>query len=239
VLKEQLLIASTLTRRVVALAFLLSALTLSAESDSLESVVAKMERAADEQRRHLCSYSVDRRYEINNDDLPSPAVMTVHLSYQIGKGKQFDRVQIQGANVLVKRALLNLLREESDASKQNGEAHRVDSTNYTFDLLGTETVKGRHCLLVQLKPRKRSKYLIEGTAWVDTDTYGVIKVQGVLADKPSFWVHRPEVTQLFEKYDQFWLPSYNVSKAKVTFVGDTKLTIQYTNYEVSACPPKR
>jgi hypothetical protein len=215
-----------------ALGLLLGAST---SPEPLDSVVLKMEQTTDRQQTELCGYSVDRRYTLQNKHLSPDAVMTVRLVYKRGVGKHFEAPSISETPGLVHRALLNLLREEEESSREHEKSTEFNSANYDFALLDLERLGEQACYRVRLKPRRRSKYLIEGEAWIDAREYAVVQVQGQLAQKPSFWVHPPEVEQKFAEFQSFWLPSYNRSLASVAFVGEAVLTIEYSNYQVKSC----
>src|SRR4051812_17025723 len=90
---------------------LLFAVRTSATIDSpvwpepLESVIAKVEQTAESQRAGLCSYSVDRRYTVQNRHLKPNSVMNVHLMYRRGIGKHFEAPSLSGVHGLVRRSL--------------------------------------------------------------------------------------------------------------------------------------
>jgi hypothetical protein len=88
---------------------------------------------------------------------------------------------------------------------------------------------------MQLSPRRKSKYLVDGTAWVSTKGCRIVRIVGRMAASPSFWISRPEVEQRFENVDGFSMPSYNRSTTKVLFFGEAELTIDYSDYQVRSC----
>jgi hypothetical protein len=210
-------------------------LAVSHSPEPLDSVILKMEQAADHQQAELCGYSVDRQYKLHNKHLSPDAVMNVRLVYKRGEGKHFEPPSISEAPGLVQRAFLNLLKEEEQSSRERDKSTEYNSANYDFALKDVERLGNQICYRVQLKPRRRSKYLIEGEAWINAKQYAIVQVKGQLAQKPSFWVRQPEVEQQFDDFQHFWLPSYNRSLASVAFVGETVLTIEYSNYLVKSC----
>jgi negative regulator of sigma E activity len=208
---------------------------LLSSDDLLPSIVARMEQAAEQQRHNLCGYSASRLYQISMDSSENRPVMKVHLTYKRGDGKRFEVLSMQNVSVVTRRAFLSLLKEETEASMTDGDAHRLDSANYDFELLGTAVFEGEKCYRLRLKPKRKSKYLVSGEAWVDQTNFTVLKVSGELADRPSFWIRRPVVVQYFKQHGHFSFPSYNSSEAKITFVGQTRLTIDYSAYEAKSC----
>lgn len=195
----------------------------------------KVQQAADRRFAELCSYSVDRRYTVGNKRLVSNAVMNVHMVYRQGAGKHFETPSMPDVHGLVRYSLLNLMKEEEKTSKEHDADSRLNSANYDFTLLGMESLETRNCYRIQIKPRHKSKYLIDGQMWVDANEYAVVQIKGQLAQRPSLWVHQPTVEQYFSEIQKFWLPSYNRSLADITFVGKTLLTIEYSNYKVNSC----
>lgn len=161
--------------------------------------------------------------------------MDVHLEYKLGLGKHFDTPSIPAVHGLARRSLLNLLKEEEKASREHDQNGRINSAHYDFASLSLEYLGARPCYRVQLKPWRKSKYLIDGEVWIDAKEYAVVQIKGHLSQKPSFWVKRPEVEQRFEKVQNFWLPSYHRSAVRITFVGETILTIEYSKYQVNHC----
>lgn len=132
--------------------------------------------------------------------------MEVQLTFAKGGGKRFQIV-FSNADGIARRSLGNLLKNEAQASKEGNEASAIDRSNYRFTLLGLEKCLGWNCYKLQLRPRRKSKFLIDGMAWVSTDDNMVVRTVGRLAKSPSFWLKRPEVEQQSEKIQGFWLPS--------------------------------
>lgn len=197
-------------------------------------VIARMEDRANRQRAELCEYSVARDYTLENKHLKPNAQMKVHLTYRQGEGKHFQILSIQATGV-ARRSLQDLLREESEPHRDRQTRNDVDNSNYEFKLLGEEQCSSGRCYKLELKPRRRTKYLVDGTVWIATTDYAIVRISGRLAKSPSFWLQRPEIEQRFEKIDKFWLPSYNHSTTHVLFFGDADLTIEYSGYRVRAC----
>ena len=50
------------------------------------------------------------------------------------------------------------------------------------------------CVVLDVKARKPSVYLINGKAWVDTKTYLFARVQGTQSKSSSLWAGTPLIT---------------------------------------------
>jgi len=127
-----------------------------------------------------------------------------------------------------------LLDAEVQASR-NPEADptRIVPENYDFKLLGTQELNGRECYLVELKAKKKAKYLLNGKMWVDREDYAVVRLEGRPSANITFWVGKPYIEQNFAKYGGYWLASSNHSVSDSRLLGRTDLTIHYRNYEVN------
>ena len=198
-------------------------------------IVSRMEAAAARQRANLCAYSVEQRYTLKNKHLNPSAEMDVRMDYKKGQPKHFQVLAMKAQGV-AKSSLQKLLHRETDTSGKDGHGKdSVDTANYQFKLLGLENCGNGRCYKLQLKPRHNTKYLVDGTAWVNVDDFGLVRVSGHLSKSPSFWLSQPVIEQHFEKVDEFWLPSYNRSSSHVLFLGEADLTIEYSGYNVKAC----
>jgi len=193
-----------------------------------------MQAVAERQRSNLCGYSVTRTYTLQNKHLKPNAQMQVRLTYQMGKGKHFQILSIQASGV-ARKSLTDLLQAELKTDKGQQEDNAIDTSNYKFTFIGEDDCESRKCHKLGLKPRRKTTYLVDGTAWVSVADDAVVRITGRLAKSPSFWIARPEVEQRFEKVDGFWLPSYNHSSTQVFFAGEADLTIEYSSYRVQAC----
>lgn len=199
-------------------------------------IAAEMQAASVHQQQTLCGYSVRRLYKVVNNHLSHSAEMNVEVSYKLGQAKRFRILSIRAQGV-ARRSLEDLLKEESTVEGPHNEKSMLALANYHLQLSGVEPCGPENCYKLQMQPRKRTKYLIEGTAWVSTRDYAFVRIVGRLAKSPSFWLSRPEIEQRFEKVDGFWLPSYNRSTTSILFFGEADLTIEYSSYAVQPCHP--
>ena len=109
----------------------------------------------------------------------------------------------------------------------------ITPQNYDVQLLGTESVGGRRCYVLGLHARHKSKYLLNGKAWVDAQEFGLVRMAG-LACRESLVLggkalDRPE---FLTKLGDFWLASTNHSVTDARLFGRTELTVQSGDYRV-------
>jgi hypothetical protein len=159
--------------------------------------------------------------------------MLVQATVDSDGRKKFSIVEESGSSVVRKHVLHKLLEEESAASLQR-EQSQVGPGNYTFHNVRVEIVNNRRAYVLDLKPRKESKYLIAGRIWVDAEDYALIRVEGSPAKNPSFWTKSVHFVHEYQKNGPFWLPQSNRSETDARIFGRADLTIEYFDYSVQA-----
>ncbi len=190
--------------------------------------------AAEEQRTAgLRGYSVVRTYKLQNKHLKGDAVMTVRLTFQKGFGKTFEILDVENAEGMSRNVLERLVASEEEVSKKSQGALEISTANYDFHVTGTGANGARHWFIVDLKPKKKSKYLVQGTVWVDADDFGLIHIEGHPAANLSFWVGKPYIVQDFEKIGSYWVPAHNRSESQSMLLGSSVLTIEYSEYKIN------
>lgn len=98
---------------------------------------------------------------------------------------------------------------------------RIDLVNYDIQVLGTDTEAGLTLYVLGLEPKSKSPYLVRGRAWVDVSEYALVRLEGVVAKKPSIWVGSPVVQLTYIKSGPFWLPDKNLSTTDAPLFGKT------------------
>jgi hypothetical protein len=110
--------------------------------------------------------------------------------------------------------------------------HEINPANYRVRFRGTEIMAGRFCYVLDLLPKRKSKYLIEGTLWIDSISYGVVRLQGSPSASVSIWVGTPHITQEFSEIGGLWLPTSMRVFSSGRLLGASELEIRYTDYQI-------
>src|SRR5262245_2830460 len=151
-----------------------------------ESILTKV--AQNNTRRSGIAYSGLRQYTLRNLRFAMQATMSVHVSYRPGEGKQFTVVERSGSEKLA-RIIDRLLTWEANASRPS-EVGRYDISpeNYYARPSGIDFRAGRECYILELLPKRKSKYLLKAKVWVDRGSYDVVRLEGSTAGRLSAWV---------------------------------------------------
>ena len=194
-----------------------------------ETILSKVSAAEIRREAEVGKITSIRKYELKNKRWEKDAVMQVRITSQPNSKKQFEILSME-AEGLQKKVFLKLLEAEVEGSHESESA--VTPDNYDFEVVGKEVWNGRECLVLELKPKRSSKYLIVGKAWVDINENAIVRIDGKTARNVSFWIGKPQVTQEFRKVNDIWVSSANRSVSDVKLMGRTELVIDFVDYEI-------
>jgi outer membrane lipoprotein-sorting protein len=190
-----------------------------------EDIVAKMAARDAERRAALAGYSVMRQYEVVNRN--RHAEMLVRLMCTSGGAKQFSILHEDGSGAIRKHVFRKMLEEETNASVgDTREGTLISPANYSFHVVGTEQVDGRAAYVLEVNPKRKSKYLIRGRIWVDAADYAVVRVEGSPAENPSFWIKGVHFVHTYRKVGGFWFAASTTSVTDVRIFGTAELSIK-------------
>ena len=188
---------------------------------TVEQIVAHMQQAMRRNHANLQPYTSTRRYLVfaKGSEKPRSEVI-VSLSFLPPSLKSYEIRQSTGG--MGEHAVRKTLEKEIEASR-NPDSIGVSPENYEFKLIGQETLAGVPCFVLQLKPKRDSKSLIDGKAWVDARTFLIRRMEGDLSQNPSFWVRDVHLVLTFGERQGMWLQTASQGSAHVRFVGDYSL----------------
>jgi hypothetical protein len=212
---------------------------LTAPSLTSDQIVERMVERNAERAKQLRSYTDERHYTVTYHGIPRSvtAAMVVEATYEAPSTKKFRILSSTGPKLLINQVLKRLLESEEDAAK-HPDRTALTSANYSFTLLGTGEVRGRHCYVFHVDPKHDNKFLYRGKVYVDAEDFAVTQIAAEPAKNPSFWIRKTRIDHVYKKAGQFWLPERNRSESKLRLGGTAILTIDYGEYRVQAAAAK-
>ncbi|MGC2329939.1 MAG: hypothetical protein WA581_00665 [Candidatus Acidiferrales bacterium] len=166
------------------------------------------------------------------------AEMTVSVSYTSPDNKEFTVVSQSGSKFIADHVLKGLLDGEKEAANPNNKQRTaLNASNYEFTLAGYETSGETPQYILDVKPKKDSKFVYRGKIWVDGKDFAVTRIQAEPAKSPSFWVKKSEVNHRYEKVGEFWLPAENKTESWIRLGGRAVLSIKYQDYRITDAAP--
>jgi hypothetical protein len=208
---------------------------MSAPAPSPEQVTQQMEQADQWRTTALQSYTVMRRYQVENKRFHKQAEMVVRVTYSCPGTKKFEVISESGSGSVRRLALRRLIQAEERNSQDAvaRKATRITTDNYVLQFKGTDEVGGHACYLLEAEPIGKSELLFNGRLWVDAHDFAVVQIEGSPAKHPSFWLTKVEFTHRYTKVGPYWLPASDQSDSNVRIFGPTEVTVEYYNYRIN------
>lgn len=201
-----------------------------------DAIVDNMLAANLRRAQALRAYTGSRTYTLDYRGFPGGrhAEMRVQATYTSPASKEFTIVSQTGSGMLQKRVLERLLDSEREALQaSNRRRNELTPENYRFELAGAETTPAGDCYVLNVTPRKKSKFLCRGKVWIDAAEFAVARIEAEPAANPSFWISRTRIRHDYVKIGEFWLPAHNQSVTNVRLGGKATLTIDYSDYTIN------
>jgi hypothetical protein len=194
-------------------------------------IVTRMLAHDGERQAALHRYTGYRHYLLENRAHHKQAEMLVRMICREDGSKQFEVVSESGWGGSAKHVFRRLLDAEVEAARPDLRGRsRITPDNYTFEMAGTEYIRGRHAYVITIEPKTANKYLARGRIWVDADEYAIIRIEGEPAKNPSFWFKSVHFVHEYDKSGPFWFPVSDRSVTDVRVLGSTEMNIKYFDY---------
>jgi hypothetical protein len=211
------------------------------ESDvAANQIVSKLLVENERRKESLQHYTVVRTYEIRTKEGRLDAQAVVRMEYRAPDVKTFEKTSEKGSAIVRHLVFDGLMNSETETS--SGKQHHdsaLTPANYVFHLAREEDLGPHHCFVLDVVPKRKDKYLFEGTIWIESREFAVAKIDGHPAKKPSFWVKHVDFVRQFQNVDGFWLPLRDETQVDVKLYGKRVFTIDHREYLINADSPLR
>jgi len=190
----------------------------------------------------ISTYTVQEQYTLyRNGDTTPAAEETIQTVYTRAIGKEYTPIAQSGSAFLRSAVIDKVLAGEKDLNlAANREGALITSKNYDLQPQpGSVDLNGRTCILVTLKPRRKSPHLFTGKMWIDASDYTVVRLAGAPSQSPSIFAGQTTVARDYIKIDGFSMATHAEARSHTFLFGDTLLKIDYTNYKIQQDPPAK
>ena len=207
---------------------------------SADEVIARVMQHDENQQATLNGYTSLRRYVLENLGHHKRAEMLVRVTCQKDGSKAFEAISSSGWGSARKHVFPKLLEGEAEASRASvRDQSRIIPQNYSFELIGTESVNDRPAYVITITPKEAKKYLVHAKVWIDAQDYAIVRMEGRPAKSPSFWIKSVQFVHRYQKHGPFWFPVSDRSVTDARFFGATEVTIEYFEYAPDIAPADR
>jgi len=222
---------------IAALSVTVAAAEITFMPQSTDEIVAKMLARDDERQATLHGYTGIRRYVLENERHHKRAEMLVRMICRQDGSKTFEVLSEDGWGGARKHVFPRLLEGEIEAARPGVRAQsQITPDNYAFEMIGTEWLRGRRAYVLAIEPKTSNKYLSRGRIWVDAEDYAIVRIEGMPAKSPSFWIKSVHFVHEYGKTGFFWFPVLDRSVTDVRIFGSTEMTIEYFDYLPNDAP---
>jgi hypothetical protein len=202
-----------------------------------DEVIGRMLQMDSQRLNDLQQYEARRRYIVDNRRFDKHAEMEFREQYVYPGYKKFDLVSEEGTGYIRHKVIQKMIDAELDSvNDENRDQTKVTPVNYDFRLLGADEQEGRSCYVLEVSPKKRKKYLMDGRIWVDQRDFAIVRMEGKPAKSPSFFTRDVHFVRRYKKYGSFWLTDSLESESSVWIVGKSTLKIEYSDYAIHPAP---
>jgi outer membrane lipoprotein-sorting protein len=199
---------------------------------SLNSIVQGMEKSQSEVRPQT-PYQVIREYSLFGMKSSSAnADVVAQVDFKSPTGKDYS-IQKWSGSTRGKQIVQRVLDHETEASKGNQARTALTRDNYDFILMGDTVLDGRPCYVLGLKPKRKEKDLVSGSAWVDKSSFLILHVEGETAKAPSWWLKSVRIKLSFGDFSGAWLQTSMEAVADVRLLGFHTLRSRILDYRGS------
>ena len=143
-------------------------------------------------------------------------------------------VSERGSETIRNKVMKTLLKREKEliAVGDSGRSE-LTSENYEFARRNHGTRSARYILI---KPKRKDLLLVDGRMVLSEDGRDLLRVEGKLSKNPSFWTSLVNVVRRYARLDGVRVPIATESTAKVKFVGDSQLRVDYEYETINGQP---
>ena len=199
---------------------------------SADDVIAKMLARDAERQATLHGYTAMRRYVIEVPNHHKRAEMVVRMTALPDNSKEFEVVSASGWDSARKHVFPRLLEAETEAARPGvRDRSRIIPENYSFEMVGTDSVRNRRAYVIAIEPKTQNKYLTRGRIWVDAEEFAIVRIEGQPAKNPSIWFKSVHFAHDYDKSGPFWFPVLDHSVTDVRVLGSSEMTIEYFDYK--------
>jgi hypothetical protein len=185
---------------------------------------AVLERFLASEGTSLVSYKALRKLSVVARGGKMQASLTARTSLDSEGGFHYEVLDEEGSGFLRSRVLHPVLEAERQARLRDKGTHgALTRANYVF----TVRELSGELLQVGIKPRRKDELLMDGSMYLSCDEADLLRVEGMLVKRPSFWTRKVHIDRLYTRIGGARVPIATQSTAEVLFVGQSSFSMAY------------
>lgn len=140
----------------------------------------------------------------------------------------------RGSSLIRRRVLRGALEAEAQGQALgNRDQGALSLANYDFPSVSEAP---DHLVRLEMKPRKKHPLLIDGALFFDPQTTDLVRMEGELSKRPSFWTRRARIIRDYARVEGVRVPVSMRSTADVLITGVSTFDMAYEYLEINGEP---
>jgi hypothetical protein len=148
------------------------------------------------------------------------------------RGFTFEVTSAEGSALIQKKVLVAALEAEQMAVQSSTNKAQSALTRANYEFLGIMPLDA-NLVKVDVRPRRKHVMLVNGALVIESDSADLVRVEGELSQRPSFWTRRVHVVREYDRVDGVHVPISMKSTADVLIVGTSSFSMTYRYSEIN------
>jgi hypothetical protein len=179
----------------------------------------------------LTSYKAIRRLTATTRGGRMRATLEARTTLDPASGFTYEILSEEGSSLIRRKVLVAALEAEQQAV-QSAESRGARLTPENYDFIGV-SVASQRLYKIDVRARRKNQMLIDGSLFVDGDSADLVRMEGELSKRPSFWTRRVRVVREYARIEGFHVPVSMQSTADVLIVGASSFSMTYRYLEIN------
>ncbi len=180
----------------------------------------------------LVSYRAYRHLSASTRGGKMSASIEAWTSLDPQRGFTYEITKTDGSGLIQTRVLRKALEAEQDAVESAASKEQSALTPSNYEFLDISPLTDR-LVRVNVRPRRNHVMLINGQLVIESDSADLVRVDGELSKRPSFWTRRVHVVREYERIAGVHVPVRMTSDADVLIVGKSSFAMDYKYAEIN------
>jgi hypothetical protein len=146
-------------------------------------------------------------------------------------GFNYEIVSREGSGLIQQKVLVAALEAEREAVRAaEREQSALTPANYEFLDINAEDAR---LVRMDVRPRRKHVMLVNGSLFIEADSADLVRIDGDLSKRPSFWTRRVHVIREYQRVEGVHVPVRMSSTADVLIVGTSTFSMTYRYSEIN------
>jgi hypothetical protein len=180
----------------------------------------------------LVSYRAIRHLSASTRGGRMQASMVVVTTLDPVRGFSFEVTSAEGSGLIQKKVLLAALEAEQTAVQSSTNKAQSALTRANYEFLGIMPLDA-NLVQVDVRPRRKHVMLVNGALVIESDSADLVRVEGDLSQRPSFWTRKVHVVREYDRVGGVHVPVSMSSTADVLIVGSSSFSMTYRYSQIN------